>query len=794
MSSQGAEDKGKGLFGTIVDSFKIFEDTEPRATSPSSAESFRSGGSPQQYSQSASAKRSPTENYRSQRSSPQDYRDQYRQQQQPGSFFNRSSPGITNSRGYNIEEDLRETQKQLQIERNQREQLEHSMKMMQELLKRKDEESEGDFMEKLHHLRIQEARKTKAVLEMHRIWSNNPTGDGDGGAGSLFSKSSSKKKKKPTKKMYFTKRNVSSSGHPASARVQFHRSGADMYRSQAAMLKQAHLDSKNRGIAHVVKAGAIFEQSEQFMTIALFSASKLPNMDTFGQTDGYVKFVVGDQVIKSDYIRNTLDPTWNQLFCFEIFSSYRTSSSGFSLLVYDHNDLATDDFIGKVEVKWSAIDGSVFDVPILGGKTPDHIDGTRCGTVRFQVLPARVVSRNFTQGMKMNKDHFQHLQSMKPAKETVRAEPQSVSLFKASKNFMCIAIFSASGLPRMDVIGSCDPYIKIAFGDEVVKTEYKPNTQEPKWDQLFCLEVFPRYLSSSPGIVFEFWDHENFHTDDYFGKAEVQWGAINGHELELPIYGGKDPDHVDGTRKGVVRLQIVKAEAVAKDFQQGMHMGQEYFQELEMISRDEIQLTESKLQNQPPQQSQHELSRHESDEFEENDYEEKKSDTLKGPDLFEEAENHLMVAIHGASGLPVVDLIGSCDAYIKICVGDLTVKTGYKPDTLEPEWYQMFNFELPSLYSTKHPGISLEVYDHNNITQDRYIGKIEIKWSEMDGDIAEYTILGGNDPDHYDGSSKGTISVQVVKARPTMQDFQQGMAMEQEHFEALQNVKQAFSF
>mmetsp|Transcript_16114 Transcript_16114/g.21299 ORF Transcript_16114/g.21299 Transcript_16114/m.21299 type:complete len:313 (-) Transcript_16114:1929-2867(-) len=203
MSSQGAEDKGKGLFGTIVDSFKIFEDTEPRATSPSSAESFRSGGSPQQYSQSASAKRSPTENYRSQRSSPQDYRDQYRQQQQPGSFFNRSSPGITNSRGYNIEEDLRETQKQLQIERNQREQLEHSMKMMQELLKRKDEESEGDFMEKLHHLRIQEARKTKAVLEMHRIWSNNPTGDGDGGAGSLFSKSSSKKKKETNQKNVF---------------------------------------------------------------------------------------------------------------------------------------------------------------------------------------------------------------------------------------------------------------------------------------------------------------------------------------------------------------------------------------------------------------------------------------------------------------------------------------------------------------------------------------------------------------------------------------------------------------
>lgn len=104
---------------------------------------------------------------------------------------------------------------------------------------------------------------------------------------------------------------------------------------------------RNKGILHV----------------NIQNAESLPNMDTSGFTDGFVKMSLlpnkaGSK--KSRVIKDDLDPVWNEKFTFtNVTLSELSTQRVLELTVWDHDMMSSNDFIGGLRL----------------GPTPSKVEG-----------------------------------------------------------------------------------------------------------------------------------------------------------------------------------------------------------------------------------------------------------------------------------------------------------------------------------------------------------------------------------------------------------------------------------
>lgn len=93
--------------------------------------------------------------------------------------------------------------------------------------------------------------------------------------------------------------------------------------------------------------------------IRVLEASNLAKMDVFTKSDPYVIVRVGGQTQKTNWINNTLNPRWNAEFHFSVGN---VSIEKLSLLMRDHDDISSDDDMGKLELPLSSFPvGQVID-------------------------------------------------------------------------------------------------------------------------------------------------------------------------------------------------------------------------------------------------------------------------------------------------------------------------------------------------------------------------------------------------------------------------------------------------
>ncbi|UXI15365.1 RecName:Proclotting enzyme [Sarcoptes scabiei] len=103
--------------------------------------------------------------------------------------------------------------------------------------------------------------------------------------------------------------------------------------------------------------------------------------------------------------------------------------------------------------------------------------------------------------------------------------------------------------------------------------------------------------------------------------------------------------------------------------------------------------------------------------------------------------NRLTVVILKARNLPKMDLTGLCDPYVKIYLfqrGERISKkrTHIKKRTLCPVFNESFIFDLPTEEGLEDVRIQFWIYDHDRVTRNELIGKIEIG-SKTEQSIAE---------------------------------------------------------
>ncbi|KXZ54524.1 hypothetical protein GPECTOR_4g589 [Gonium pectorale] len=87
------------------------------------------------------------------------------------------------------------------------------------------------------------------------------------------------------------------------------------------------------------------------LTVSLIGGENLKDCDWIGQQDPYVILRCGKQQYRSNtHIGGGINPIWNQVFVFKVKDEHELK-----LVVWDQDDLKTDDCIGKATVDLSAV-------------------------------------------------------------------------------------------------------------------------------------------------------------------------------------------------------------------------------------------------------------------------------------------------------------------------------------------------------------------------------------------------------------------------------------------------------
>lgn len=93
-----------------------------------------------------------------------------------------------------------------------------------------------------------------------------------------------------------------------------------------------------------------------------------------------------------------------------------------------------------------------------------------------------------------------------------------------AEGVLCVTVVSASGLPKVDLFGSCDPYVGLFLeSSKKAFTQTKSNTVAPRWDEEFDFLVHDAEHQRLHLMVY---DAERFGVDQLVGTAAVRLGDV----------------------------------------------------------------------------------------------------------------------------------------------------------------------------------------------------------------------------------------------------------------------------
>jgi len=526
---------------------------------------------------------------------------------------------------------------------------------------------------------------------------------------------------------------------------------------------------------------SILYKSKRFITVALYDATDLPKVDLVGCCDPYIKLVLGEQDSTSKVLPKTMSPVWNQLFTFELRSGYTFRFPGLELQLYDHNDITSDKYLGTVLLEWRHVAlGGHFRIPIFADGTENII-----GNLSFKVINAEInMPGEFEQGCSLDEnpklkgkvdsfigESIDGLITDLSAERHVAREPVQVSnILERLDGSFTIVLLSGSGLPKVDWFGCCDPYVKFLVGDRTLaESQWLRETMSPTWNQLFSFDVNPEEFESSEGVTLEIWDHNNHNPDKYIGHIFLKWPHMHlGGIFRVPIIAGSKPGEVNGEQAGTLEFQVFSAKVIMDGFTQGFIINDEE----RLAMHDYAQITENELVT---------------DLDEERDTPEETMFEKNSDNWFEHSEDHLLIAILSATGLPKMDLFGLSDAYVTISVGEQRAQTAIKYITLTPMWNQIFQFNLNPPFASAVPNAArIEVFDKDNFKADDFIGRVLLQWDQLVGDELELDVFSekeNSDPQNKEQYRHGKLKLLALKCKITSSEFKQGMKVQPNPFQ-----------
>jgi len=316
------------------------------------------------------------------------------------------------------------------------------------------------------------------------------------------------------------------------------------------------------------------------LKVIVFKGSELVNKDMIGKSDPFIKIKFKEQEFKSKKIRNSLEPEWN--FSADLIVPSSQENSDIVIEVYDddfgkenfigsftlpltqaikHTDkeaswgnldgcktgkisfatyYSPDDKVSddEKELKDTTQDSFINDIYTLEGRQASNTEGETIekGKVEHseedeQEKEEELVQQQDTEPKENEKVEEVHqtenrngdkneIQITKttqdPSAESIKDTKEDV--FSIKPGLLKVIVFKGSELVNKDMIGKSDPFLKIKFGDQELKSPKVRNSLEPEWN--FSANLTISSDQENNDIVIEVYD-DDFGKENFIGSYNL---------------------------------------------------------------------------------------------------------------------------------------------------------------------------------------------------------------------------------------------------------------------------------
>ena len=273
-----------------------------------------------------------------------------------------------------------------------------------------------------------------------------------------------------------------------------------------------------------------------------------------------------------------------------------------------------------------------------------------------------------------------------------------------------VEVVEATGLPKTDMFGKCDPFCVVSLGDKKLKTHVIKKTLSPVWNEVFSLDV-----ADYSNDVVEFCIRDkDATTTTKVGSCEVAVKTLvqdKPHDIWLPL---------KGTSNGKIHLKMTYKSFLGEDedlTQVGPDDSSPISRKSSETSGKEAQIDEEALKKSA------EVS--------------KMIPTLGAVPQFMSAskrtvsyigKGRLFVTIDRATDLIAADLGGTSDPYAVLSLGNSKFKTKIIKKTLNPVWNAEAKFEVHDL---ERESLHVAVFDYDLASKDDFLGDVEIALNSL---------------------------------------------------------------
>ena len=273
--------------------------------------------------------------------------------------------------------------------------------------------------------------------------------------------------------------------------------------------------------------------------VIVHEAKKLIAADRGGTSDPYCQVKVEKQLFKTEIVKKSLNPVWNETFDF----SARVTTKVLVFEVYDYDMIGGHDFLGGIELDLPALE---FDAgahkPTWYDLTSLNRSETVAGSLRVSINVKRVAVEfeDITKGL-----------ALKP----LMPDANVVAIAKSKGQSCCVVnVVACQDIVAADSDGSSDPFIIVNAGSNTCQTKTL-TTLNPVFNEVFTLPL-ERGVSS---LRFTLFDYDVLGSNDFLGclvvsLSEMAVDKVNDRWEFLAQR--QDDDEVSGRIRVIVKLLL----------------------------------------------------------------------------------------------------------------------------------------------------------------------------------------------------------------------------------------------
>ncbi|KAA6396981.1 MAG: hypothetical protein EZS28_007491 [Streblomastix strix] len=245
-------------------------------------------------------------------------------------------------------------------------------------------------------------------------------------------------------------------------------------------LKRAMADLLSKLKAQRQKQAQKAKQSENenkkgILKVTVHSVRDLVTYDPEAEKKPYVTLQVLNQIEKTKAKKGATDAEFNEQFEFE-YEFDPNQSDSMKIEVWDKDDYASDDKIGGANVNILPFLNNKQDKEIKIQDEYDEPTGIVYQTIEF-IPQLQNDKKQQDKERKKEDEAVQQMQDrinkLEDAKDKKMKEAKSLKYVKGK---VILSNISVEDLPKIDLIGKCDPYVLLRIGNDEKQTSVAKNT------------------------------------------------------------------------------------------------------------------------------------------------------------------------------------------------------------------------------------------------------------------------------------------------------------------------------